>query len=86
MSEIYDEFDLLVCEKQAAKFNVESTRPAFEMQLVKELPTLSEEEIKDDFLARNPLEPEGYKNADVDNEWHGWKRGVMLGYELWGKK
>jgi len=67
-------------------FIVEETRPLFERQLVKELPALSEEEIKDDFLARNPLEPEGYKNADIDNEWHGWKRGVMLGYELWGKK
>ena len=65
---------------------VESTRKAFEADFIKSLLPIgiSEEELREDYLQINALKE--YINIETNIEWMGWKRGVLHGYELWGKR
>lgn len=71
-----------------APFDPEQTRPFFETQVIAGFTHLDqgEESLRSEFLSANPWFPGDYANEVVQLEWQGWKRGVMLGYELWGKK
>ncbi len=76
---------------EAAKtkpFDVESTRIHFEKDLLKSYAPmgLSEEELRDSYLKRNPHFKDDYLDPHVSGEWIGWKNGILHGYELWGKK
>jgi hypothetical protein len=62
----------------------ESTRQAFEDDLIKAyLPIgLPEEELREQYLLRNPHFPDDYLDPHVALEWTGWKNGVMYGYQI----
>ena len=67
-------------------FEIESTRKAFEDDLIKSyLPTgIPEEELRETHLRKNPHFPDDYLDPHVSMEWAGWKRGVTHGYKLRG--
>lgn len=71
-----------------APFDVQSTRPFFEQQFIEGLLPLGipEAELRDDYLVRSVFDDEQYMHMETQSEWQGWKNGVMLGYDLWGKK
>ena len=75
-------------EPRVRRFNVESSRTAFEVQLLKELAPLgqTEEELREEYLARDPNLLSDYAHLDTQIEWTGWQRGIQEGYELWGCK
>lgn len=66
----------------------ESSRPAFEAQLLKELALLggTEKELREEYLTRDPGFAGEYKHLDTQIEWTGWKRGYIHGYEISGKR
>lgn len=68
-------------------FDVEQTRPFFEAQLLDSMSHLlpSQEQLKETYLSRDKYCNEQYEDYEIQDQWSGWKKGVMLGYELWGK-